>query len=221
MERHSGRCHRRYRADAVGPGATAQSAKAKARGSFQKGSPPATGPAAASAPSCSSSAAGTAGRVWRRASLKTRSTRLTVRIRLQGLGVETAVWPAGGAVRSGSDVVGTVTEMVGSAGGVKKLHSDARRKYCRARSCRLPAHRPYRSRCDAEGRDGAGGPGPRSGGGPVLEGQRDLLAQSAALVGVDAVPVDVEVDVSPGRPAFAIAGLPDASEQDAEERCRW
>jgi len=44
--------------------------------------------------------------------------------------------------------------------------------------------------------------------------------QSAALVGVDAVPVDVEVDVSAGLPAFAIAGLADASEQDAKERVR-
>ena len=44
--------------------------------------------------------------------------------------------------------------------------------------------------------------------------------QSAALVGVDAVPVDVEVDVSPGLPAFTIAGLGDASEQDAKERVR-
>lgn len=44
--------------------------------------------------------------------------------------------------------------------------------------------------------------------------------QSAALVGVDAVPVDVEVDVSSGLPAFTIAGLADASEQDAKERIR-
>ncbi len=44
--------------------------------------------------------------------------------------------------------------------------------------------------------------------------------QSAALVGVDAVPVDVEVDVSSGLPAFAIAGLADSSEQDAKERVR-
>jgi len=44
--------------------------------------------------------------------------------------------------------------------------------------------------------------------------------QSAALVGVDAVPVDVEVDVSTGLPAFAIAGLADRSEQDAKERVR-
>ncbi|MBI3975530.1 MAG: YifB family Mg chelatase-like AAA ATPase, partial [Armatimonadetes bacterium] len=44
--------------------------------------------------------------------------------------------------------------------------------------------------------------------------------QSAALVGVDAVPVDVEVDVSFGLPAFAIAGLAATSEQDARERVR-
>jgi magnesium chelatase family protein len=44
--------------------------------------------------------------------------------------------------------------------------------------------------------------------------------QSAALLGVDAIPVDVEVDVSFGLPAFAIAGLADSSEQDARERVR-
>ncbi len=43
---------------------------------------------------------------------------------------------------------------------------------------------------------------------------------SAALVGVDAVPVEVEVDVSFGLPAFAIAGLAATSEQDARERVR-
>ncbi len=34
-------------------------------------------------------------------------------------------------------------------------------------------------------------------------------ACSAALIGVDAVLVTVEVDVSPGLPAFNIVGLPD------------
>ncbi|MFN4249647.1 hypothetical protein [Deinococcus sp.] len=31
-------------------------------------------------------------------------------------------------------------------------------------------------------------------------------ARSVALIGVDAVPVEVEVDVSPGLPAFTIQG---------------
>ncbi len=44
--------------------------------------------------------------------------------------------------------------------------------------------------------------------------------QSAALLGVDAVPVDVEVDVSFGLPTFAIAGLAATSEGDARERVR-
>ncbi|WP_256372741.1 hypothetical protein [Deinococcus sp. S9] len=31
-------------------------------------------------------------------------------------------------------------------------------------------------------------------------------ARSVALIGVDAVPVEVEVDVSPGLPAFTVVG---------------
>jgi magnesium chelatase family protein len=34
---------------------------------------------------------------------------------------------------------------------------------------------------------------------------------AAAVVGVDAVPVQVEVDVSPGLPGLTIVGLPDAT----------
>ncbi len=44
--------------------------------------------------------------------------------------------------------------------------------------------------------------------------------QSAAVVGLDAVPVDVEVDVSPGIPAFAVVGLPDTAVREARERVR-
>ncbi len=44
--------------------------------------------------------------------------------------------------------------------------------------------------------------------------------QSAAIVGLDAVPVDVEADVSPGIPAFAVVGLPDAAVREARERVR-
>ncbi|WP_420596616.1 YifB family Mg chelatase-like AAA ATPase [Deinococcus sp.] len=45
-------------------------------------------------------------------------------------------------------------------------------------------------------------------------------ARSAALIGVDAVPVTVEVDVSPGLPAFNIVGLPDQAVSEARERVR-
>src|SRR5574340_158482 len=43
---------------------------------------------------------------------------------------------------------------------------------------------------------------------------------SATVIGIDAVPVDVEVDVSPGIPMCAIVGLPDAAVREARERVR-
>jgi magnesium chelatase family protein len=46
------------------------------------------------------------------------------------------------------------------------------------------------------------------------------LARSLSLFGVDAVPVEVEVDVSGGLPGFSIVGLPDAAVQEARERVR-
>lgn len=45
-------------------------------------------------------------------------------------------------------------------------------------------------------------------------------AQSLALVGIDAKPVEVEVDVGDGLPGFAIVGLPDTAVQEARERVR-
>lgn len=45
-------------------------------------------------------------------------------------------------------------------------------------------------------------------------------AWSFALLGIDASPVEVEVDVSAGLPGFAIVGLPDAAVQEARERVR-
>lgn len=47
-----------------------------------------------------------------------------------------------------------------------------------------------------------------------------MLAQvrSATVVGLDAVAVDVEVDVSPGIPTFAVVGLPDTAVREARER---
>jgi magnesium chelatase family protein len=44
--------------------------------------------------------------------------------------------------------------------------------------------------------------------------------RTATIVGVAAVPVDVEVDVGAGLPSFAIVGLPDAAVQEARERVR-
>ncbi len=43
---------------------------------------------------------------------------------------------------------------------------------------------------------------------------------SCALVGLDGVLVDVEVDVAQGLPAYTIVGLPDAAVQEARERTR-
>lgn len=45
-------------------------------------------------------------------------------------------------------------------------------------------------------------------------------ATSLSLFGIDALPVEVEVDVSAGLPGFSIVGLPDAAVQEARERVR-
>src|SRR5215211_1064809 len=45
-------------------------------------------------------------------------------------------------------------------------------------------------------------------------------ARSLSLFGIDALPVEVEVDVSPGLPGFSIVGLPDTAVQEARERVR-
>jgi len=44
--------------------------------------------------------------------------------------------------------------------------------------------------------------------------------KTAAVVGLDAQQVEVEVDISPGLPTFTIVGLPDAAVQEARERVR-
>ncbi len=44
--------------------------------------------------------------------------------------------------------------------------------------------------------------------------------RSLSLFGVDALPVEVEVDVGAGLPGFSIVGLPDAAVQEARERVR-
>jgi len=43
---------------------------------------------------------------------------------------------------------------------------------------------------------------------------------SCALIGLDGVPITVEVDVGAGMPGFMIVGLPDAAVQEAKERVR-
>lgn len=46
------------------------------------------------------------------------------------------------------------------------------------------------------------------------------IVHTATLVGVEAVAVDVEVDVGRGLPSFSIVGLPDLAVQEAKERVR-
>jgi magnesium chelatase family protein len=43
---------------------------------------------------------------------------------------------------------------------------------------------------------------------------------AAALVGVEAIPVSVEVDVSPGLPGMTVVGLPDATVRESRDRVR-
>lgn len=47
-----------------------------------------------------------------------------------------------------------------------------------------------------------------------------VIGYSAAVVGVQATLVTVEVDISPGWPGFQIVGLPDATIQESKERIR-
>ena len=44
--------------------------------------------------------------------------------------------------------------------------------------------------------------------------------RSAALVGLDAHLVDVEVDISGGLPQFSVVGLPDATVKESRDRVR-
>ena len=43
---------------------------------------------------------------------------------------------------------------------------------------------------------------------------------SAALHGIEAYPVEVEVDICPGFPTFVTVGLPDAAVRESKERVR-
>jgi magnesium chelatase family protein len=45
-------------------------------------------------------------------------------------------------------------------------------------------------------------------------------ARTCAVVGLDGFIIDVEVDISPGLPAFNVVGLPDTAVQEARERVR-
>ena len=51
-------------------------------------------------------------------------------------------------------------------------------------------------------------------------GGRPARVRSGALRGIEGLPVDVEVDIGSGLPAFTIVGLPDAAVQEARERVR-
>ena len=42
--------------------------------------------------------------------------------------------------------------------------------------------------------------------------------KTCVLIGLDGVIVEVEVDISPGLPAFTVIGLPDTSVQESRER---
>ena len=44
--------------------------------------------------------------------------------------------------------------------------------------------------------------------------------RSGALLGIEGIPVDVEVDIGSGLPAFNVVGLPDTAVQEARERVR-
>ncbi len=46
------------------------------------------------------------------------------------------------------------------------------------------------------------------------------VVHSSAVLGIDAFPVEVEVDISNGLPAFNIVGLPDAACRESADRVR-
>ena len=54
----------------------------------------------------------------------------------------------------------------------------------------------------------------------AIDVQRRCILRSAAIVGVRAVPVDVEVVVSNGLPGMSIVGMPDAAVRESQERVR-
>ena len=44
------------------------------------------------------------------------------------------------------------------------------------------------------------------------------LLHSGTILGIDAIPVTVEVDIAPGLPGFSLVGLPDSAVKEARER---
>ncbi len=50
--------------------------------------------------------------------------------------------------------------------------------------------------------------------------QKTATVRSASLLGLKCLPVEIEVDVSPGLPSFIIVGLPDAAVSEARDRVR-
>ena len=56
--------------------------------------------------------------------------------------------------------------------------------------------------------------------GVVTSGAMLARCSSAALAGLDAIPVTVEVDIAPGLPGLQVVGLADAAVQEARERVR-
>src|SRR3954453_5778078 len=58
-------------------------------------------------------------------------------------------------------------------------------------------------------------PNRQNGGSPVL-----AKVYSCAVVGLDGVLVEVEVDVGKGQPGIVVVGLPDAAVQESKERVR-
>src|SRR6185369_1993163 len=58
--------------------------------------------------------------------------------------------------------------------------------------------------------------------GTIYYGGSIMLAKvlSSALIGIDAILVDVEVDLAPGLPAFATVGLPDGAVKESKDRVR-
>ena len=46
------------------------------------------------------------------------------------------------------------------------------------------------------------------------------VIKSCALMGIDGIMVDVETDISNGRPAVEIVGLPDSAVKESKERVR-
>jgi hypothetical protein len=54
----------------------------------------------------------------------------------------------------------------------------------------------------------------------VYEVMSVCRVRSLSLLGIDDLPVEVEVDVGAGLPGFSIVGLPDTAVQEARERVR-